>query len=157
MIWASFFSLKCGHSFCAACLKQWFQSCWTRWVAYKRPPIGLTSQDISMLPLSPAVISVVRRCFGCIPFTCPTCRDFVDSHEPCKVITLSQLSNTLSSLSGDVQGEEDLSTDWTGYFPIREWGLRLTHKDNTHDSPTHHLWLQVVWYTIYFFRVSVQV
>ncbi|KAG1848581.1 hypothetical protein C8R48DRAFT_677233 [Suillus tomentosus] len=40
------------------------------------------------------------------------------SHEPCKVIALSQLSNALSSLSGDVQGEEDLSTDWTGYFPV---------------------------------------
>jgi hypothetical protein len=117
VIRASFGSLKCGHSFCAACLKQWFQSCWTRWVAHKRPPVGLTSRNISTLPLSSAVITAVRRCFGHVPFTCPTCRDLVGKHQPYKVIALGQLSDALSSLGGE-QGEEDPSTDWTGYFSV---------------------------------------
>ncbi|KAG2140873.1 hypothetical protein BD769DRAFT_1384029 [Suillus cothurnatus] len=73
-------------------------------------------QKISTLPLPLAVISVVRKRFGRIPFSCPTCRDFVGSHEPCKVVALSQLSNALTSLLGDVQGEEDSPTDWTALF-----------------------------------------
>ncbi|KAG1848132.1 hypothetical protein F4604DRAFT_1935566 [Suillus subluteus] len=111
-------SLKCGHGFCAACLKQWFQSCWTRWVAHKRPPVGLTSRDISTLPLPLAVISAVTKRFGHIPFTCPTCRDLIGMHQPYKVIALGQLSNALSLLGGE-QGEEDPSMDWTGYFPLQ--------------------------------------
>ncbi|KAG2745534.1 hypothetical protein P692DRAFT_20742493 [Suillus brevipes Sb2] len=106
-------SLK-GILFLSALFVKWYSKIYT---AHRRPPIGLTSSDISTLPLPSAVISVVRRRFGRIPFTCPTCRDFVGNHEPCKVIALCQLSNALSSLLGDIHGEEDLSTDWTGYFP----------------------------------------
>ncbi|KAG1848462.1 hypothetical protein F4604DRAFT_1935411 [Suillus subluteus] len=117
MVFKDLHSLKCGHSFCAACLKQWFQSCWTRWVAHRRPPVGLASRDISTLPLPSAVMSAVMRRFGPVPFTCPTCRDLVGKHQPYKVIALGQLSNALSSL-GSEQGEEDPSMDWTGYFAV---------------------------------------
>ncbi|KAG2094666.1 uncharacterized protein F5147DRAFT_657138 [Suillus discolor] len=101
---------------CTACLKRWFQSCWTRWVAYRLPPVRLTSRDILTLPLSLAVISAVKRRFGRVPLTCPTCWDLIGKHQPYKVIALSQLSVTLSSLGGE-QGEEDPSTDWTGVIP----------------------------------------
>ncbi|KAG1863264.1 hypothetical protein DFJ58DRAFT_839228 [Suillus subalutaceus] len=111
-------SLKCGHSFCAACLKQWFQCCWSRWVADSDNPVPVTLslRDISRLPLSSAVISVVTKHVGPMLFTCPTCRGSVGKQEPFKVITLCQISNSITSLLGGACGEEDLPTNWTGYF-----------------------------------------
>ncbi|KAG2747840.1 hypothetical protein P692DRAFT_20848935 [Suillus brevipes Sb2] len=109
-VWSS---LK-GILLWSALFVKWYSKIY---IAHKRPPVGLTSRNISMLPLSSAVITAVRRCFGHVPFTCPTCRDLVGKHQPYKVIALGQLSDALSSLGGE-QGEEDPSTDWTGYFSV---------------------------------------
>jgi hypothetical protein len=119
--WANWFesplcSLKCGHSFCAGCLKEWFQSCWTLWLdGIPVHPIG-TSRDISTLPLPPTVLSRVAARSG-LPFTCPLCRDSLGLQPPCKVIAFSQLSDAISSNLGGAQGEDDPVTVWTGYFP----------------------------------------
>ncbi|KAG1850772.1 hypothetical protein C8R48DRAFT_676676 [Suillus tomentosus] len=111
-------TLKCGHSFCAACLKQWFQCCWSKWVADSDNPVpaALSLRDISKLPLSLAVISVVTKRIGPMPFTCPTCRGSVGRQEPFKTIALCQISNSITSLLGGACGEEDPPTNWTGYF-----------------------------------------
>ncbi|KAJ8583675.1 hypothetical protein M405DRAFT_845661 [Rhizopogon salebrosus TDB-379] len=111
--WAIFKNL---HSFCAGCLKEWFQSCWTLWLdGIPVHPIG-TSRDISTLPLPPTVLSRVAVRSG-LPFTCPLCRDSLGLQPPCKVIAFFQLSDAISSNLGGAQGEDDPVTVWTGYFP----------------------------------------
>ncbi|KAG2103707.1 uncharacterized protein F5147DRAFT_654624 [Suillus discolor] len=131
-------TLKCGHSFCGACLKQWFQCCWSKWVADSDNPVpaALSLRDISKLPLSLAVISVVTKHIGPMPFTCPTCRGSVGRQEPFKTIALCQISNSITSLLGGACGEEDLPTNWTGYFldVALAWNLI-----GGVDSPKHQM------------------